>query len=218
MNFDQMLETWRVQDKVPLYGVNRDLLRLGVPREQADLQRALRRNTWGVYWAGLGTSIAWLGVVFGLLFAAISWGDVTATVGDYVALGIGIGTILLSAGAYWVSRKRHALYERGFGNSLQEEIRRNLSRVDYQLSRYGRLASLLMYAPMWMALTLSFWVFFVRLSFVRLSGKPLVWLLAAACLFFIVPWWVMWSVWFKKSLLAYRHRFSQLLELLNPSE
>lgn len=213
MNFEQMLETWRAQDKVPLYGVNRDLLRLGIPREQADLQRELRRNTWGVYWAALGTSAAWLGVVFGLLFAAISWGDVNSTVWDYVALGIGTGTILLSAGAYWVSRKRHAPYERGFGNSLQEEIRRNLSRVDYQLSRYGRLASLLMYAPMPMAGILTIWVFIFRIG-----GKPFGWLQAAGCLFFIAPWWVMWSIWFKKHLLAYRHRFSQLLELLDPSE
>jgi hypothetical protein len=209
MNFDQMLETWRAQDKVPLYGVKRDLLRLGVPREQADLQREVRRNTWGVYWAGLATSIAWQVVVFALLFSAISWGDITSTVGDYLALGIGIGTVVLSACAYWVSRKRHALYERGFGNSLQEEIRRNLSRVDYQLSRHGRWASFLMYAPMWMALILSFWVFFLRLG-----GKPFGWLQAAACLLFILPWWMMWNIWFKKRLLAYRHRFSQLLELM----
>ena len=198
---------------MPLYGIRRDLLRFGVPREQADLQRSLRLNTWGVYWAALGTGVAWLVVVFALLFAAISWGDITSTVWDYVALGIGIGTILLSAGAYWMSRKRHAQWERGFGNSLHEEIRRNLSRVDYQLSRYGRWASLLMYAPMWMALILSFWVFFFRLG-----GKPFGWLQAAACLFLILPWWVMWSIWFKKQLLAYRLRFSQLRELLNPDE
>lgn len=212
MNFDQMLETWRAQDKVPLYGVNRDLLRLEVPREQADLRRGLGRELWGVYWAALGSSAAWLSIVFALLFAGISWGEVTPSVGDYVAVGLYIGTILLSAGAYWVSRKRQALYERGFGNSLQEEIRRNLSRVDYQLSRYGRLARLLMYAPMPVAGILTCWVI------VRLSGKPFGWLHAAACVFFIVPWWVMWSSWFKKRLLGYRHRFSQLLELLNPSE
>ena len=212
MNFDQMLETWRTQDKAPLYGVKRELLRLEVPRDQADLQRSLRRNTWGVYWAALGTSVACLVVFFALLFAAISWGDITSTAWDYVALSIGIGTILLSAVAYWVSRKRHALWERGFGNSLQEEIRRNLSRVDYQLSRYGQLASLLMYAPMWMALILSFWIVF------RISGKPFGWLLPVGCVLCIAPWWVMWSLWFKKQLLAYRHRFGQLLELLNSGE
>ena len=213
MNFDQMIETWRAQDRVPLYGVNRELLRLGVPREQTDLQRGLGREVWGVYWGGLGTSIAWLSVVFALLFAGISWGDITASVWDYVALGIGIGTMLLSAVAYSVSRKRQALYSRGFGNSLQEEIRRNLSRVDYQLSRYGRLARFLMYAPMGVAGILTCWVFIFRLG-----GKPFGWLQAAACILFIAPWWVMWSMWFKKRLLEFRHRFSQLLELLNRSE
>ncbi|GFE86916.1 hypothetical protein [Steroidobacter agaridevorans] len=210
MNFDQMLETWRTQDKAPLYGVRRELLRLGVPGEQADLDRALGRDLWGVYWGTLGTSVAWLAVVFGLLFAAISWGDVIPSAWDYVALGIGIGTILLSAGAYRASRKRQALYARGFGNSIQEEIRRNLARVDYQLSRYGRLTSLLMYAPMAVAGILTFWVI------VRLSGKPFDWLHAAASLLFIVPGWVVWSLWFKKHLLAYRRRFSELLGLLNP--
>jgi hypothetical protein len=213
MNFDQMLETWRTQDKVPLYGVKRDLLRLGVPREQADLQRSLRRNTWGVYWAALGTGIAWQLVAFSLLFAAISWGDIASAPADYVALGAGIGSILLSAVAYWRSRKRHALYERGFGNSLHEEIRRNLARVDYQLSRHGQLASLLMFSPVWMALILSFWVFFVRLG-----GKPSGWLLAFACFLFVVPWWAMWSLWFRKQLLEYRRQFRRLLDLLNPGE
>ena len=52
----------------------------------------------------------------------------------------------------------------------------------------------------------------------RISGRPFGWLEAAAGFFFIVPWWVMWSIWFKKQLLSYRHRFSQLLELVNPSE
>jgi hypothetical protein len=63
-----------------------------------------------------------------------------------------------------------------------------------------------------MALILAFWVV------IRISGKPFGWLQAAGCIFFIAPWWVLWSLWFKKRLLEYRHRFSQLLELLNPSE
>ncbi|HEY7642351.1 MAG TPA: hypothetical protein VH814_21640 [Steroidobacteraceae bacterium] len=208
-----MIETWRTQDRVPLYGVNRDLLRLGVPREQTDLQRALGREVWGVYWAALGTSIAWLGVVFGLLFAGVSWGDIVPSVWDYVAVGIAIVTMLLSAGAYRVSRKRQALYERSFGSSLREELQRNLSRVDYQLSRYGAVARLLMYAPMGVAGILTCWAFGFRLG-----GKPFGWLQAAACIAFIAPWWVVWSLWFKRRLLEYRHQFSQLLELLNPPE
>jgi hypothetical protein len=212
MNLDEMFETWRVQDKVPLYGVKRDLLRLEVPREQGNLQRSLRRNTRGVYWAALGTSVAWLVVMFALLFAAISWGDITASPWDEVSLGIAFVTILVSAGAYWASRRREALYVRGFGNSLQEEIRRNVARVDGQLSRYGQWLSLLMYAPMGVAGVLTFWVI------ARLGGKPFGWLQAAVGLFFIVPWWVLWHFWFKRHLLAYRRRFGQLLALLDSSE
>src|SRR5688572_26260078 len=138
MDLDEMFETWRNQDKVPLYGVKRDLLRLEVPREQADLQRSLRRNTWGVYWASLGTSVAWVAVRFALLFAAVSAGDMARSPWDDVARGIAIVAMLVSAGAYWASRRRQALYERDFGNSLREEIRRDVARVDCQLSRSGR--------------------------------------------------------------------------------
>jgi len=61
---------------------------------------------------------------------------------------------------------------------------------------------------MWIALILSSWVV------IRIGGKSFGWAQAAACLYFI-PFWVIWSIWFKKRLLDYRHRFTQLLELLN---
>lgn len=209
MDFDEMLEAWRAQDKVPLYGVRSDLLRLEVPREQADLLRELRQNTWGVYWASLGTGIAMLVVAFKLLSVSISRGF-SPTIWDYLVLGIGTGTILSSVGAYWVSRKREALYEDGFGNSLQEQIRRSLSKVEYQLSRHGRLASLLMCAPISMAIIMCFW------AAGRISGK---WSLSVSLLFAVVPWFVLWDIWFKKQLLLkYRNRFSELLELLNSRE
>ncbi len=212
MDFDEMLEVWRAQDKVPLYGVKSDLLRLEVPREQASLRRELRRNTWGVYWASLGTGTAFLVVAFKLLSVAISRGF-NPTVWDYVVLGIGTGTILSSVVAYWVSRRREALYESGFGNSLQEQIRRSLSKVEYQLSRHGRLASLLMCAPISVAMILCFW------AAGRISGKSSGWFLSASFLFSIVPWFVLWDIWFKKQLLLkYRRRFSELLELLNSRE
>ncbi len=209
MNFDEMLKTWRAQDEAPLYGVNRDLLQLVVQHEQADLRRTLRRNMGRLL--ASARRLPCLALLFALLFAAIYYDDIARRCGTTwrrasARRNPGVGR------RDWVSRKRQARRERGFGNSLQEEIRRNLSLVDYQLSWEGQLASLLMYAPMWMALMLSFWIV------VRISGKPFGWLLPVGCFFFIVPWWVMWSVWFKKQLLAYRHRFSQLLELLNPGE
>ena len=43
-----------------------------------------------------------------------------------------VGLFALAAGAMWVSRGREP--ERNFGNTLQEEVRRSLALVDYQLS------------------------------------------------------------------------------------
>lgn len=130
MNFDQMLATWRAQDEAPLYGVNRDLLQLLIQHAETELRLGLRLELWMAFGlsAGLVALIVWF-------FASI---DGPRTIGDYVATSIAIGATLLYAGAYWVSRKRQALRERGFGSSLQGEIRRNLSLVDYQLSRHGR--------------------------------------------------------------------------------
>jgi hypothetical protein len=212
MNFDEMLEVWRAQDETPRYRVNPDLLLVVVEQEQADLRR---RFGWewalpGMLWFVAGAMLA---VAFALLFATTSRGWVMPSVWDYLVSGIAIGVMLLWPGAYWASRGRQPPRERGFGNSLQEEIQRNLSWVDYQLSQYGRLAPwLLRSAPIWVAVGMFFWVG------VRMSDKPAVWLP-----FLIVIWSMLWPVfstghYFKKQLLAYRRRLSELLELLNASE
>lgn len=208
MNFDQMLETWRAQDEAPLYGVNRDLLQLLIQHAETDLRLGLRLELWMAY--GLSAALVALIVWF---FASI---DSPRTVGDYVATSIAIGATLLYAGAYWVSRKRQALRERGFGSSLQEEIRRNLSLVDYQLSRHGRWASSLrIVSPTMVATILILWLG------KRISAQSFGWS-EAGIAFFFVTCSVLLTVWgsrlAEKDLLARKRRLSQLLELLNASE
>jgi drug/metabolite transporter (DMT)-like permease len=46
--------------------------------------------------------------------------------------GVSLGLFALAAGASWVGRGREP--ERTFGNTLQQEVRRSLALVDYQLS------------------------------------------------------------------------------------
>ena len=52
MDFDEMMNAWKLQEEQPLYGVNRDLLHLVVQSEQAELRRTLHLEKWTTYVAG----------------------------------------------------------------------------------------------------------------------------------------------------------------------
>jgi hypothetical protein len=76
-----------------------------------------------------------------------------------VLAAAGTGLLALWLAVFWLSRRRQARREPRFGATLQEETRRNLSLVEYQLSRYGRWsASMLCTAPMIVASGLLFWL------------------------------------------------------------
>lgn len=152
MDFDQMIEAWKSQDDKPLYGVNRDLLLLALRHEQADIRRALRWEHWTNYIAGTFMT----GLAGGLLW----WFLAHRGSGFHmVAAVVSILAFALWVGALWLSRRRQALRERGFGNTLQEEVRRNLSLVDYQLSQVGRWSTAMLWsAPILIGSTITFWL------------------------------------------------------------
>jgi hypothetical protein len=213
MNFDEMLEAWRAQDERPPYRVNPDLLRVVVQHEYAEVRRVSGWEHSFVPWALWAAAGAMLVVVFALLFAVTSRGWVTLSTWDYLATGVATGAMLIWPAVYWASYKQLS-NERGSGDPLQEDIRRSLSRVDYELSRHGRLApSLLLIAPFAIVAILFFWIT------ARTDEGPI----QARLTFFIVAF-SMFSplVWtrhyVKEQLLAQRRRLSQLLELLNVSE
>jgi MFS family permease len=128
MDFDQMLETWRSQNTAPPYDVNRDALRQALQTEVASGRRALRRGR-RAFWVGwiVGTGLA--------VFAGF-WIAITITNGwpaKYaIAAGVSFGMFALGVGALWVSRGQEP--ERNFGNTLEEEVKRSLAIVNYQLS------------------------------------------------------------------------------------
>jgi hypothetical protein len=141
MDFDQMLEAWKTQDKAPLYGVNCDLLQLVLKHEQADIRRKLRRDQWITFIAG---------TVMGLAAAVFLWAFIYFRVPAIYTAGaaIGGGVSILWMVALWLSRRGQALRERQFGNALRDEIARNLSLIEYQLSHAGRWgAAMLWVAP-----------------------------------------------------------------------
>lgn len=152
MNFDQMLDAWKAQNDKPLYGVNADLLRRVLRHEQAGLRRSLRWEQWTLYIVG-----ALMAAVAALFLWAFLYyrGPALYT----VAAAVGMGAFLLWLPALWLSRGRQARHERGFGNTLRDEIGRSLSLVDYQLSRGGRWsAATLWMAPVMVGATLIYWL------------------------------------------------------------
>jgi hypothetical protein len=131
MDFDQMLETWQAQTP---YDVNRDALRQARETEEARVRRALRmqrRSRWFAWFVGTGMAV-W----------AAFWIAITITNGwpaiYAIASGVSLVVFALGVGASWMSG-RQAELDRNFGNSLQEEARRSLALVDYQLSLASRL-------------------------------------------------------------------------------
>lgn len=151
MNFDQMMDAWKAQDDKPLYGVNRDLLKLVLQHEQDRIRRTLRRDQWITYVTGIGIAVF---AGFWLWLLVHTRGLTLQT----VVAAICTATFALWLGAFWVSRRRQARRERGFGNTLREEIGRNLSLVEYQISNGRWGAAILWSAPVMVGVLLIYWV------------------------------------------------------------
>lgn len=130
MNFDEMLETWRIQNTAPSFDVNLDALRQTLQIEEARVQKDLRTDRRALWIAGaIGTCLT--------VFAGF-WIAVTITNGwptiYLVTSGVSFGMFALGVGAMWKSRVPRAEPGRNFGNTLREEVRRSLALVDQQLS------------------------------------------------------------------------------------
>lgn len=133
MDFDQILEAWQAQKTAPPYGLSHDALRQALRAEEERsqrIQRHRRRMMWFMWIFGTGMAI-WAGF----------WIGITITNGWPVVYAIASGASLtlfgLGAGAIWASREREP--EQNFANSLEEEVRRSLARVDDQLAMTKRL-------------------------------------------------------------------------------
>jgi len=211
MDFDQMLDAWKAQDDKPLYGVNGDLLQLVLQHERADIRRELRREQWSTYGFGTGLGIA-AGFVLGANF--YFRGPVLYTLMAAAGTAAFAGWIA----ALWLSLRRQRRREREFGNTLREEIARNLSLLDYQLARYGRWgAAALWVAPVLVGAGLLYWLS-VEINFdegeSRWSHAWMVIVLVGVAV--VLPRTSSREV--TKKLEPRRQRLRELLETLNASE
>lgn len=134
MDFDQMLEIWRAQNTAEQYEVNRDALRKTLQAEADRLRkemRAHRRSLWVMWIFGTGMAIwaaFWIAITITNGWSTIYVVTSAASVGLF---GLGVGTV-------WASRAPREERQKNFGNSLQQEVKRNLALIDHQLSQAGR--------------------------------------------------------------------------------
>jgi hypothetical protein len=210
MDFDQMLEAWQTQDDRPLYGVNGDLLRLVLQNEQAKIRRTLRRDQWITYIIGPGMALF---AAFWLWVVILKHGPVLQT----MAAGAGAALLVLWVGAFWLSRRRQARRERGFGNSLKDEIGRNLSLTEYQISHSGWRAALLWTVPVMVGATLIYWLIFQ----INTSSGFSVW--NHVFMGFCIVWSVVLTAYgsnlqVKRTLEPRRQRLRGLLQTLSTAE
>lgn len=130
MDFDEMLDTWRAQNTAPPYEVNRDALRQALQAEEAKVQGELRTRRRG-FW------FVWI-FYTGMAVWAVLWIAITISNGwpvFYVITSVvSLAMFAFGVGAAWVSRGPRPEPPRNFGNTLQEEVQRNLALVDDQLS------------------------------------------------------------------------------------
>jgi hypothetical protein len=139
MNLDDLMEVWRSQDVSPLHGVNEALLRLELRQDEAKQQKWLRIARWIFYL----TNAVVLADAARVLFIMIYRSDDDLRSGwDYAIPVVGAAAALLWVRMMYMRRRAQALREQRFGDSLRDQINRQLAQLDYGATN-ARLANLL---------------------------------------------------------------------------
>lgn len=128
MDFDQMLAIWDAQNTAPPFQVNHAALRQALQGEEARVRDELRTRRRELWFSGIiGTAMAvWAG--FWIAITITNRWDAMYVVTSAISLVL----FALAAAAMWMSRGRKP--QPNFGNTLEDEVRRNLVYVGQQLS------------------------------------------------------------------------------------
>jgi len=138
MNLDDLVAVWRSQDVAPLHGVNEALVRLALRQDQAKLEKWRRLEKWLVYLIGA----AMIAGMARRLSIMINRGDDVLSGWDYAIPVVGAAAALLWVGMMRVRHRAQAVREQRFGDSLRDQINRQLAQLDHRATM-SRLASLL---------------------------------------------------------------------------
>ena len=161
MNLDDLMEVWRSQDAYPLHGVNETLLRLALRQDEAKLQRLRRFWRWFTYFL---TTLVVAGMARRL--SIMIYRDDDGLSGwDFAIPIVGAAAALLWVRMMYVGQRAQALREQRFGDSLRDQINRQLAQLDH-VATMSRLASLL-----GIVLLPIVWAFTIILASWRINGR-----------------------------------------------
>jgi hypothetical protein len=139
MNLDDLMAVWRSQDASPLHGVNEALLRLALRQDETKLQNSRRRERW----IALVTTAFVVASMARSLSLMIYRPDEDALSGwDFAIPVVGAAAALLWVRMMYVRQRAQAVREQRFGDSLRDQINRQLAQLNYGAMR-ARLANLL---------------------------------------------------------------------------
>jgi len=138
MNLDDLMEVWRSQDASPLHGVNETLVRLALRQDEARLEKWRRWSRWFTY---VLAALAVVGMVRRLSIM-IDRDDDVLSGWDYAIPVVGAAAALLWVRVMSVRLRAQEVREQRFGDSLRDQINRQLAQLDYGATS-ARLANLL---------------------------------------------------------------------------
>ena len=127
MNLEDLMEVWRSQEAAPLHSVNETLLRLALRQDEAKLRASRRREKWFIY-----ISMAVLVGLMALFLAIMIQPDDDNVLSgwDYAVAVVGMAATLILAGMIHVGFRAQTLREQGFGESLRDQLNRQLAMID----------------------------------------------------------------------------------------
>ena len=139
MNLDDLMEVWQSQDASPLHGVNEAVVRLALRQDEAKQRRWLRIGRWIFYL----TNAVVLGDAARILFIMLYRSDDNLrSRWDYAIPVVGAAAALLWIRMMYARGRAQALREQRFGDSLRDQIHRQLAQLDYGATN-ARLTSLM---------------------------------------------------------------------------
>ena len=141
MNLDELRVVWRSQDEAPLHGFNETQLRLALRQDEAKQQKWRRIERWIIY--GLSAGVV-AGTALCLIKPFHRYDSDVITGWDFAIPIVGAAAAVISGRAMYVRQRAQALRERGFGESLRDEIKRSIAQLDYQATTLHRTLMLVL--------------------------------------------------------------------------
>jgi hypothetical protein len=131
MNLDELMAVWRTQDAAPLHDMNKTLLHLALRQDEAKLQKARRRDRLIIYVVSVGLIVGmalFLANMIGLMIYRYDMNGLTGW--DLVVPVIGGVAALISVRAAYSSHRAQSRREQRFGDSLRDQLNRNIAQLD----------------------------------------------------------------------------------------